>query len=83
MRCSFSILCEVLPLNRSLTIMIVDLLQILLTEDLQSSGSLLFRGSILDWGCFKFVRCSFFKIGCFIFHLGSLIVEKQIYIPQP
>ena len=58
--------------------MIVDLLQILLTEDLQSSGSLLFRGSILDWGCFKFMRCSFFKIGCFIFHLVALMVKKQI-----
>jgi hypothetical protein len=28
-RCSFSILCEVLPLNRSLTLMIADFLQIL------------------------------------------------------
>ena len=36
--------------------MIADLV---LTEDLQSSGSLLFSGSILDWGCFKFARCSF------------------------
>jgi hypothetical protein len=52
-------------------------LQILLTKDLQSSGSLLFRGSILDWRCFKFARCLFFKIGCFIFHLVALIVKKQ------
>ena len=51
-------------------------LQILLIEDLQSSGSLLFRGSILDWGCLKFVRCSFFKIGCFIFYLVALMVKK-------
>ena len=53
-------------------------LQILLIEDLQSSGSLLFRDSILDWGWFKFVRCSFFNIGCFIFHLIALTIKKQI-----
>jgi hypothetical protein len=34
-RCSFSILSEVLPLNRSLTLMIVDLLvDLVLTKDL-------------------------------------------------
>ena len=55
--------------------MIVDLVFI---EDLSSSGSLLFRGSILDWGCFKFARCSFFKIGCFIFHLVALTAKKHI-----
>ena len=49
-RCS-SILYDVLPLNRSLTLMITDLLvDLVLTKDLQSSGSLLFKGSILDWG---------------------------------
>ena len=48
-RCSFSILCEVLPLNMSLTLMIADLLaNLVLTEDLQSFGSLLFKGSILN-----------------------------------
>jgi hypothetical protein len=33
-----------------LTLMILDLTNLLLTKDLQSFGSLLFKGSILDWG---------------------------------
>ena len=67
MRCSFSILGEVLPLNKSLTLMIADLLvDLVLTEDLQSFGSLLFKGSILDWGASRVRGARSSRLGAYI-----------------
>ena len=43
--------------------MIVDLV---LTEDLQSSGSLLFKGSILDWGASSLQGARSSRLGAYI-----------------
>ena len=58
--------------------MIVDLLADLVNRRFSIIWFSPIQGLHIDWGCFKFVRCSFFKIGCFIFHLVALTVMKQI-----
>jgi hypothetical protein len=47
--------------------MIVDLLaDLVLTEDLQSSGSILFKGSILDWGVSSLRGARSSRLGAYI-----------------
>ena len=47
--------------------MIADLLiDLVLIEDLQSSGSLLFKGSILDWGASSLRGAHSLRLGAYI-----------------
>ena len=47
--------------------MIVDLLaDLVLTEDLQSSGSLMFKGSILNWGASSLRGACSSRLGAYI-----------------